>query len=219
MSAFGPFFAVATHATGDMPTSPWRPLTELTDGSPALASRVERVRSNLAARIAVSPADIDLRVAGSVAHLGLVARILAPTVAAVACDEPRISQQPHELWWQDELGGPFPLSVVTRAGEDYAITGSAVESITEGVMEHAGVSDRVLWGNVGSAVNSAARLIASSRPELADAAREVADTYLRDPRIDDGILHAGPDFRRRSCCLIYQLTDDRSAVCGDCVLG
>ncbi|OHU28623.1 (2Fe-2S)-binding protein [Mycobacteroides chelonae] len=219
VSAFGPFFAVETHDTGDAPIPPWRPVAELTDGSHALADRIERVRSNLAARIAVSPADIDPRVAGSVAHLGLVARILAPTVAAAACDEPRISQQPHELWWQDELGGPFPLSVVMRMGEDSAITGSVVESITEGVMEHAGVSDRVLWGNVGSAVNSAARLIASSRPELTDAAREVADSYLRDPRIDDGTQRARPDFRRRSCCLIYQLTDDRSAVCGDCVLG
>lgn len=122
------------------------------------------------------------------------------------------------MWWQDELGGPFPLSVVTRVGEDNSLSGSAVESITQGVIHQSGVSRRVLWGNVGSAVNSAAQLVAASRPELASAARESADTYLGDPRVDDGALRAGPDFRRRSCCLIYQLTDDRGAVCGDCVL-
>lgn len=197
---------------------PWRSMAELADGSSALADRIDSVRGSLAARMAVGPADIDPRVAASVAHLGLVARILAPTAAAATCGELRISQDLRELWWRDELGGPFPLSVVLQAGERNPPAGSAVDLITQGVMNQSGVSHRVLWGNIGSAANSAARLIASSRPELTDAAREVANTYLRDPRIDDGALRAGPDFRRRSCCLIYQLTDDRSAVCGDCVL-
>ncbi|MGH3956823.1 MAG: (2Fe-2S)-binding protein [Mycobacterium sp.] len=218
LSAFGPFFAVATHDAGETPTPPWRPMVELIDGSSALANRIDSVRSSLAERAAVGVADVDLRVAASVTHLGLVARILAPTVAAATCGELRMSQESHELWWQDELGGPFPLSVVLRAGERNTLAGSAVESITQGVIDHTGVSHRVLWGNIGSAVNSAARLIASAQPELTDAAREVANTHLRDRRIDDGTLRAGPDFRRRSCCLIYQLTDDRSAVCGDCVL-
>ncbi|MFA4081800.1 (2Fe-2S)-binding protein [Mycobacteroides salmoniphilum] len=218
LSAFGPFFAVETHDAGETPGPPWRPMAELTDGSSALADRIDSVRSSLAARTAAGPADIDLRVAASVTHLGLVARILAPTIAAATCGELRISQELHELWWQDQLGGPFPLSVVVRAGGCNALAGSAVESITQGVIDHTGVSHRVLWGNIGSAVNSAARLIASSRPELTDVARDVANAHLRDRRIDDGTLRAGPDFRRRSCCLIYQLTDDRSAVCGDCVL-
>jgi ferric iron reductase protein FhuF len=47
----------------------------------------------------------------------------------------------------------------------------------------------------------------------------VADSILADSRVDDGGLCAGPDFRRRSCCLIYRLNNDRAAVCGDCVLG
>ncbi|WP_078316265.1 (2Fe-2S)-binding protein [Mycobacterium sp. D16Q16] len=218
LSAFGPFFTVEAHDAGEVPVHPWRPMAELADGSSALADRIDSVRVSLAARMAISPADIDPRVAASVAHLGLVARILAPTVAAATCGELRISQDLRELWWQDALGGPFPLSVVLRAGERNTSAGSAVELITRGVMDQSGVSHRVLWGNIGSAVNSAARLIASSRSELTEAAREVANAYLRDQRIDDGTLRAGPDFRRRSCCLIYQLTDDRSAVCGDCVL-
>ncbi|GKT34770.1 (2Fe-2S)-binding protein [Aduncisulcus paluster] len=149
-----------------------------------MGDRIDGVRSSLAARIAKDPAEVDLRVAASVAHLGVIARILAPTIATA----------------------------------DTATPGPAIESITHCVLDETGVSDRVLWGNVGSAANSAAQLIAATRPDLTHAAREVANTYLRDPRIDDGALRAGPDFRRRSCCLIYQLTDDRSAVCGDCVL-
>ena len=34
-----------------------------------------------------------------------------------------------------------------------------------------------------------------------------------------GNLSSAPGFRRRSCCLIYQATGARVAVCGDCVLG
>ncbi|BBZ80974.1 Uncharacterized Fe-S protein [Mycobacteroides abscessus subsp. abscessus] len=172
--------------------------------------------------MAKTAAEVDLRVAASVTHLGLIARILAPTIAAATCGV-RISQELEDLWWQDRLGGPFPLSVLKmesdqRERECSAVPGAAVESITRCVVGETGVSDRVLWGNVGSAANSAARLIAASRPALNGAARDIADTYLRDPRVDGGVLRAGPNFRRRSCCLIYQLAEDRTAVCGDCVL-
>ncbi|ORA58649.1 (2Fe-2S)-binding protein [Mycobacteroides franklinii] len=222
-SAFGPFFAVERHAAHTTPLPPWRPLVELANGSRSLGDRIDGIRSSLAARAAKDPAEVDPRVAASVAHLGVIARILAPTIATAICGDLRISQELNELWWQDQLGGPFPLSVLEegtsdRDGEGTATPGPAIESITQCVLDETGVSERVLWGNVGSAANSAAQLIAATRPDLTHTAREVANTYLRDPRIDGGALRAGPDFRRRSCCLIYQLTDDRSAVCGDCVL-
>ena len=46
----------------------------------------------------------------------------------------------------------------------------------------------------------------------------MADRVLADPRVDGGVLRSGPEFRRNSCCLIYQLAGDREACCGDCVL-
>ncbi|MUM23125.1 hypothetical protein FZI91_15620 [Mycobacterium sp. CBMA271] len=193
-------------------------MAELVDGSGTLRARIDAVRSSLAARIGGDPDGVDLRVASSIAHLGLVARIVAPVIGAAASGRVDISQSADDLWWQDRLGGPFPLSVTARTGSAVPGLGPAIEALTQQVLQQTGVSERVLWGNVGSAVNSAAHLIAASRPELTDAARAVADMYLRDPRIDDGALRTGPDFRRRSCCLIYQLTDNRSAVCGDCVL-
>lgn len=219
LATLGPFFGVQTHDADDVPEAPWRPMAELADGSRALRARIDAVRSSLAARIGHRTDSIDLRVASSVAHLGLVARILAPVIGAAACGRVHISQALENLWWQDHLGGPFPLSVTVRTGSEFAGLGPTVEVLTQRILDHTGVSDRVLWGNVGSAVNSAAHLIAATRPELTDTARALADTFLRDPRIDDGALRAGPHFRRHSCCLIYQLTDDRSAVCGDCVLG
>ena len=122
-----------------------------------------------------------------------------------------------QLWWQDELGGPFPFSVGAGGGV-LRLPGSAAEAITLAVRRGFGVSARVLWGNVASAANSAATMIGRARPDLAAAARGAADVVLADERVEDGVLRAGPDFRRRSCCLIYRLTGSTAAVCGDCVL-
>lgn len=192
-------------------------MTELVDGSFALQARVQAVRKALADRIDRQAADVAVRLAASIAHLGLVARVLSPAIGAIALGRPSISIAPEGLWWQDHLGGPVPLSVAFGAEEP--LPGSAVEAITDAMAAQFPVSDRVLWGNVGSAANSAARLVAAARPERADSARAAADSVLADARVDGGVLRTGPNFRRRSCCLFYRLTNDRRAVCGDCVLG
>lgn len=96
--------------------------------------------------------------------------------------------------------------------------GPAVESVTVAIASRYRLSEHVLWGNVGSAANSAARLISTARSDLTVNAHGAADKILTDPRIDDGALRAGPQFRRRSCCLIYRVANDRTATCGDCIL-
>jgi len=96
--------------------------------------------------------------------------------------------------------------------------GPAVEAVTVAIADRYRVSKQVLWGNIGSAANSAARLIAAARPDLTGTAHAVADSILTDPRIEDGAVRAGPHFRRRSCCLIYRIANDRAATCGDCIL-
>ena len=82
------------------------------------------------------------------------------------------------------------------------------------------VSPRVLWGNVASAVNGAATMIAAARPDLAGRAAEAAAAMLRYPPLA-GTYQGHPlrGFRRRNCCLIYRLSPERPAYCGDCVLG
>jgi ferric iron reductase protein FhuF len=149
-----------------------------------------------------------------VAQLGLVARLLAPAVAAAAAGD-ALDLRPHALWWQDDLGGVYPLSVTRGAAE---LHGSAVERLTDLIGARYGVPVRTRWGNVASAVNSAANQIAAARPDLEPKARTAADRFLADPRLDGGVLRSGPAFRRRSCCLIYRAAGNRVAVCGDCVL-
>ena len=210
LAAFGPFFGVVRQA--DSPAAPWRPMAELADDPSVLAARVDRVRSALAASGQRRPEQIDGRVAASVAHLGLVARLIAPMIGTAALGEP-VSWSRADLSWQDQLGGPYPLAVSTSA----TAGPPAVETITE-VFAPFGVSPQVLWGNVGSAANSAAKQIIQARPDLTGPAGKAADAVLADSRVDGGVLRSGPAFRRNSCCLIYQLADGAGGYCGDCVL-
>nr|WP_238534887.1 (2Fe-2S)-binding protein [Gordonia polyisoprenivorans] len=191
-------------------------MADLIEDAHLLEARVDRVRAALGAG-ATSP--VERRVAASVTHLGLVARLIAPMIAVAALDEPPISVAAEDLWWQDELGGPYPLSVTTAATDVRSnLADGIVGALTDAVGNGFGVSGRTLWGNVASATNSAARLIATTRPEVAVRALAAADDVLSEPRVEDGLLRAGPGFRRRSCCLIYRVSGDRGAVCGDCVL-
>ncbi|WP_395729115.1 (2Fe-2S)-binding protein [Nakamurella sp.] len=234
MADLGPFFAIDRHPSGAAPPAGWRSLTDLTGPGPALDARVRRVRQALAAGGGRSPDRIELRVAVSVAHLGLVARLIAPAVGAAALGS-TLPLTAAGMWWRDELGGPYPLSVARpgsgprpepvpaaaggHASDALRLPGSAVEAITDACLAAYSVSPRVLWGNAASAAVSAAGLVGAARPELAAAARDAADALLADRRVEGGALRAGPGFRRRSCCLIYRLAGSTAAVCGDCVLG
>jgi ferric iron reductase protein FhuF len=95
-----------------------------------------------------------------------------------------------------------------------------IAPVTAAVAALAPVSLRVLWGNVASAVNTAAAQVARQRPELAPDAWQAAARLLADHRLGGESCPPGPGFRRSSCCLFYRLArGDPSALCGDCVLG
>jgi FhuF 2Fe-2S C-terminal domain len=158
-------------------------------------------------------------------QLGLVARLIAPALAAVALGRPGLlGSYPSGVWWQDELGGPMPLSVPvpgdsSRRHLTDRLIDEAVDPITTAVAGLGDVSPRVLWGNVASAGNGAAAQIAAARPGLAPAAWAAAAALARHPRLSTEPAPPGPAFRRSSCCLIYQLSPGRPrAVCGDCIL-
>ena len=80
LAGFGPFFAVVRHQ--DPPAAPWRPMAELIDDPEALTARVRKVRSAL-----MGNGEPEIRVAASVAHLGLVARLIAPMIGTAAAAE------------------------------------------------------------------------------------------------------------------------------------
>jgi FhuF 2Fe-2S C-terminal domain len=226
LAALGPYFTVDSHLPGSPACPPWRPLGELMSAPDALAARIGDVRARLAAA-AGCPADgVEFRVAASVAQLGLCARLLSPVLGAAAAGW-ALSVDTERARWVPALGGPFRLSLPLGAEEAEASTAaplvlldSPVRQVVQAVTAMA-VSPQVLWGNVASAANGAATMIAAARPDLAAAAAGAAAAVLRYPALA-GTYRGSPGagFRRRNCCLIYRLSPPGPGrYCGDCVLG
>src|SRR5262249_46830962 len=110
LAGLGSFFAVDSHPVGAAPAEPWRPVRELAQRSGPLPRRIASVRSALAARDGRPPGEIELRVAASVTHLGLVGGLVAAALGAAVSGH-RVDMRLDAAWWQDTLGGPVPLSI------------------------------------------------------------------------------------------------------------
>ncbi|GAA1914032.1 (2Fe-2S)-binding protein [Streptantibioticus ferralitis] len=233
VAALGPFFAFDTHDQDSTTTEPWRPMSELVREPHTLLDRVTSVRAFLAAGSGRQPEAVELRVAASVTHLGLVARLVSPVLAVATLHGLPLSLSLESLRWQPSLGGAFPLSIPREALAREAqivrrSTGQMAANLLDGpileLVEAArrlSVSRHVLWGNVASAINGAATAIAASAPAWTEHARDVATVLLEQPPLRDTHTRTSGDgrFRRHSCCLIYRAAPDATgALCGDCVL-
>lgn len=248
-AAAGPFFAVEVGRPADPPEGPpWRDFDELidptADGPPALAARVGATRAAVAVRAGLRPADVELRVAASLVHLNLAARLLSPALGAALLG----GVVPHAagLRWRDVLGGPVPLALPGPYGEaagdpdDPAeladllgahVLDGPVGALTRALGTYARVSGQVLHGNVASALGGAVRMLRSVAPARSGTALGVWRHLLdRAPLTGSGTLTlvpaagADPDadvppgwsFVRANCCLYYRVPG--GGICGDCVL-
>ena len=221
LAALGPFFAVSSHPPLAAPVPPWRPASELTGPSGPLRDRIAAVRAALAAGGGRAVGEIEPRVAASAVHLGLVARLIAPALGAAVLRCP-LDMRPRGLWWQDVPGGPVPLSVPAPdpgTGEwGRPLFWQLLAPVTAAIARLVPVSGRVLWGNVASAVNTAAAQAAGQRPDLAEDAWQAAGRMFCSPWLRGERHPPGPAFRRSSCCLFYRIAPENPSVCGDCVL-
>jgi hypothetical protein len=225
LATLGPFFAVHSHGPRALPGAPWRPVTELTTPSGVLCGRIRVVQAALAGQEGKDADEVELRVAASLAHLGLVARLAAPAVAVMAAGY-HVELLPEGWWWQDLIGGPVPLSVPESAirarGHGTAAPAQLIDNVlaplTAAVAELVSISQRVLWGNVASAVNGAAAQIARQQPQIARQAWLIATAAFRHAGLSGERSPPGPGFARLSCCLRYRLFPGADALCGDCVL-
>ena len=210
LTAWGPFFALHDHPVG----ADWRRFRDIVDDPAVLAGRIAAIQAYLAG----GGGSPSARVAGSVTHLGLVARLVSPTLGFAALTGGFPALDLADVWWQPQLGGTFPLAAHFRdGGSPAAFVDGPLRTLTAAF----DVSGKVLWGNVASAINGAATMIASTRPDLADRAAALADELFGTPPLHDASTRrANGRFQRRSCCLIYQAAarPSRDAVCGDCVL-
>lgn len=218
VSALGPFFAATANPAEEVDPS-WRPLRLLYTDPAGMLARYRQVASAL---------DTDNeRVVASIAHQGLVARVVSPLIGVASVHRIVPNWSPDSVHWRFAATGSWPLWIagdtpgpVDRAGLALAVLDQAVPHLVglESVVRAtASVSARTLRGNAASAVVAAGRLVAKSRPDAASAASEVVDALLgSDPLEGAGMLGTGWAFRRRSCCLYYRIAG--GGLCGDCVL-
>lgn len=92
--------------------------------------------------------------------------------------------------------------------------------LAEAVHRDGPLSDRLLWGNAGSALSGALRqLVARARshrrPDVAARARALVAELFDHPDLRDTGAPHDVAFRRRSCCLYYRTP--AGGLCGDCV--
>ena len=219
--ALGPFFAHEQHPSGTAPAAPWRTMSELLDDPAVLEDRVMATRAYLAAAGGQDPDAVEVRVAASITHLGLVARLVSPALATAVLDAGVPPLDLETVYWQPVLGGAFPLSLAPPSkSRDLTIEvfEGPVPALNRAT-ERFSVSDHILRGNVASAINGASVALTNAAPQLADRATEMAARLLAHPTVREAHTTADGTFRRRSCCLIYRAAPNHAgALCGDCAL-
>lgn len=224
-AGFDEWVSVENHRSNEAPANSWLPATQLVTPE-VMDRRISHTHEALLAQrhegraghghdVAAAPGPVPRRVALSATQLGIVARLVVPVVTARALGHDVIFPRLEDLWFQDVLQAPIPVSVAWKPGSA-KITDSAVERITDAFIV-AGLSKIIARDNLASAVSTSVVMISRCRPDLRQAAIDAATELLImvDPR--PGIT-AGPGFHRRSCCLYYQVSGSRMACCGDCVL-
>ncbi|TXS22158.1 (2Fe-2S)-binding protein [Streptomyces sp. ms191] len=212
----GGFFALRTAAPPG--GGAHLPLARLYAGETGpLTARVDRVAARLRAP--------ERRVAASIAHLGLAARLWSTVLGPAALHGRFPALDPAELHWDGALTSPDDL---WWAGAD--TRPATVEQLTEVVVDthlvplaaafraDGRISPRLLRGNAGSALAGALRELirwsrARQRPEVAERAAALAGGLLGHPVLAGTVR--GPALRRASCCLYYRAPG--GGLCGDCV--
>ncbi|MCT4353458.1 (2Fe-2S)-binding protein [Streptomyces sp. Je 1-79] len=213
----GGFFALRTTApeTGG---AAHVPLARLYAGETGpLAARVDRVGARLGAP--------ERRVAASIAHLGLAARLWSIALGPAALFGRFPDLDPAELSWDGALTSPDDLwwaGTATRPAtvDDLreAVQTAHLVPLHEAFRRDGRISPRLLWGNAGSALAGALRELtrwarARGRPEVAARAGELVSGLFAHPDLVGTVR--GPALRRTSCCLYYRCPS--GGLCGDCV--
>jgi hypothetical protein len=235
LATLGPYFAIEAHGALTRTRRPWQPLSTLLGSPQALRTRIAEVQAGLAAASGRPADQIEFRVAASVAQLGIAARLICPVFGSAVLGAELPIDVAHARWIP-ALGGPFPLSLPETGlstptghgtssdpgparGPLLSLLGGPIRSLVE-ITAAMAVSRRTLWGNVASAINGAASMIAATRPELTSQAAATSSALLHHPALAasyDG--QPITSFQRRSCCLIYRLaTSPPAEYCGDCIL-
>lgn len=206
LAGLGPYFALDAHPAGSAPLGGWRPLEELLHQPGALEAWVASVRAALAEISGRPPADVELRVAASMAQLGLAARLICPPLGMAVLTGRLLPMDPARLRWRPGPGGAVGLSIRDDAlppwgspwksgvpessstASPATLADALVDVVLDGpvrALVEAGtrfaVSPQVLWGNVASIVNGVRALIGTAEPALTGRTEELVSRLLSQP--------------------------------------
>lgn len=217
----GGFFVLRTggETAGSLPTL----AQAYADASPdvcgnPLAFRIRKVANALRAP--------EPRVAASVAHQGLAARLWSVALGCAALYGRVPDLDARELHWDADGSAPDDLwltSVRPLPGDAPAVADVVLhghlEPLSAALRVHHRLAPGLLRGNAASALAGAARELdrwarRHGRADLAARARDLAAELLTHPLLAGSGTLTGTAFRRRSCCLYYRVPG--GGVCGDC---
>ncbi|WSM43606.1 (2Fe-2S)-binding protein [Streptomyces cellulosae] len=221
LPALGGFFALRAGEDADrhLPTlaqayGPRRPDVQHAAATDPLTVRVRRVAAALRTQ--------EPRVAASVAHQGLAARLWSVALGCAALHGEVPDLAPDTLHWNPESSAPDDLHLpkVRPLPGDAATLADVVlhghlEPLSAALRARHRVAPALLRGNAASALAAAAREITRhARPDAAARAARLARELLAHPGLSGAGGLTATGFRRRSCCLYYRVPG--GGVCGDC---
>ncbi|ANB09876.1 hypothetical protein SAM40697_5923 [Streptomyces ambofaciens] len=183
-----------------------------------LAFRVHKVAAAIRAP--------DRRVAASVAHQGLAARLWSVTLGCAALYGHVPDLTPSLLHWDPDATAPDDLwlaEVRSRPGDVATIAEVVLRThltpLTATLHARYRVATGLLRGNAASALAGAGRELdrwarRHGRTDTAARARSLTSGLLAHPLLAGTGTLTGTAFRRRSCCLYYRVPG--GGLCGDC---
>ncbi|WP_416238236.1 (2Fe-2S)-binding protein [Streptomyces mutabilis] len=168
----------------------------------------------------------ETRVAASVAHQGLAARLWSVALGCAALHGHVPDLAPRLLHWDPDATAPDDLwleQVHPLPGDAGTVADVVLRThlapLTAAVHARYRVATGLLWGNAASALAGAGRELdrrarRNGRTDTADRARALTADLLAHPLLAATGTLSGTAFRRRSCCLYYRVPG--AGVCGDC---
>lgn len=223
VAELGEFFALPS---ADDPS--WLPIVTLLDDAATVGEYARRAQRAIAASMGVAEADVPIKAAASSVQLSIAARLLSPVIGAAICLPAIPVLTTKSVFWQPTSSHRPQLGVAGIEWVDSttveqaaavirdSLIGEVLWELNQTMRAAAALSPQVLWGNVASAATGTVTVLAQRRPSDEQRGRAlIAALIAAEPLLGAAEFVEGR-FRRRNCCLFYQVP--RGGYCGDCVL-
>jgi hypothetical protein len=175
-------------------------------------------------KVADSLRTPETRVAASVAHLGLAARLWSTALGCAVLYDAIPDLDPRLLHWDPDGSAPgdlWPAALRPLPAADLApaVVDGHLRPLEHALRARCRLAPGLLRGNAASALAGAARQLdrwarAQGRGGAAARTRALTTGLLAHPYLAGAGTLTGTAFHRRSCCLYYRVPG--GGVCGDC---